>query len=88
MSNSYSLEPPTKGKVVLKTTYGDLDIELWPNVAPLACRNFCQLVMEGYYNKTTFHRWVVDEVTSHARARSHSRFARSFARSLVRSFTG
>ncbi len=58
MSSSYSLEPPTRGKVLLKTTYGDLDIELWPNQAPLACRNFCQLVMEGYYDNTTFHRVI------------------------------
>ena len=58
MSSSYSLEPPTHGKVLLKTTYGDLDIELWPNQAPLACRNFCQLAMEGYYDNSTFHRVI------------------------------
>ena len=58
MSSSYSLEPPTHGKVLLKTTYGDLDIELWPSQAPLACRNFCQLAMEGYYDNTTFHRVI------------------------------
>lgn len=29
MSNIYHLEPPTKGKVVLHTTYGDVDVELW-----------------------------------------------------------
>lgn len=29
MSNVYNLEPPTKGKVILKTTHGDLEIELW-----------------------------------------------------------
>jgi peptidyl-prolyl cis-trans isomerase SDCCAG10 len=58
MSSSYNIEPPTHGKVVLKTTYGDLDIELWPKQAPLACRNFCQLIMEGYYNGSTFHRVI------------------------------
>lgn len=38
MSNIYHLEPPTKGKVVLHTSFGPVDIELWPREAPLACR--------------------------------------------------
>ena len=38
MSNIYHLEPPTKGKVVLHTSFGPIDIELWPREAPLACR--------------------------------------------------
>lgn len=29
MSNIYHLEPPTKGKVVLHTTFGPIDVELW-----------------------------------------------------------
>lgn len=29
MSNIYHLEPPTKGKVVLHTSFGDVDVELW-----------------------------------------------------------
>eukprot|EP00798_Chlamydomonas_sp_ICE-L_P019222 gene19222-25842_t len=56
MSSVYNLEPPTKGKVVLKTTIGDLDIELWGKEAPKAVRNFVQLCMEGYYDNTIFHR--------------------------------
>lgn len=34
MSNVYVVEPPTKGKVVFTTTYGDIDIELWAKEAP------------------------------------------------------
>jgi len=34
MSSIYNLEPPTKGKVILKTTLGDIEIELWPKEAP------------------------------------------------------
>jgi peptidyl-prolyl cis-trans isomerase SDCCAG10 len=56
MSHVYNLEPPTKGKVVLKTTMGDLEISLWPKEAPKATRNFVQLCMEGYYDNTVFHR--------------------------------
>lgn len=60
MSNIYIQEPPTNGKVLLKTTAGDIDIELWSKEAPKACRNFVQLCMEGYYDGTKFHRVVRD----------------------------
>ncbi|XP_062023650.1 peptidyl-prolyl cis-trans isomerase CYP57 [Rosa rugosa] len=58
MSSIYVLEPPTRGKVVLQTTHGPLDIELWPKEAPKAARNFVQLCLEGYYNNTIFHRII------------------------------
>uniref|UniRef100_A0A8C1X555 Spliceosome-associated protein CWC27 homolog n=1 Tax=Cyprinus carpio TaxID=7962 RepID=A0A8C1X555_CYPCA len=58
MSNIYIQEPPTNGKVLLKTSAGDIDIELWSKEAPKACRNFTQLCMEGYYDGTVFHRVV------------------------------
>ncbi|KAM9307305.1 spliceosome-associated protein CWC27 homolog [Pholidichthys leucotaenia] len=60
MSNIYIQEPPTNGKVLLKTSAGDIDIELWSKEAPKACRNFVQLCMEGYYDGTIFHRVVPD----------------------------
>lgn len=58
MSSIYISEPLTKGKVVLKTSLGDLDIELWPKEIPKACRNFVQLCLEGYYDNTEFHRVI------------------------------
>ncbi|XAR57604.1 Peptidylprolyl isomerase [Bertholletia excelsa] len=58
MSSVYVSEPPTKGKVIVNTTYGPLDIELWPKEAPKAVRNFVQLCLEGYYENTTFHRII------------------------------
>lgn len=42
----------------MKTTVGDIDLELWTKEAPKACRNFIQLCMEGYYNNTIFHRVI------------------------------
>eukprot|EP00930_Biecheleria_cincta_P033488 TRINITY_DN23212_c0_g3_i1.p1 TRINITY_DN23212_c0_g3~~TRINITY_DN23212_c0_g3_i1.p1 ORF type:complete len:514 (-),score=133.64 TRINITY_DN23212_c0_g3_i1:37-1578(-) len=60
MSEVYIKEPKTNGKVVLQTTHGDLEIELWATETPKACRNFCQLILEGYYNGTTFHRVIRD----------------------------
>jgi peptidyl-prolyl cis-trans isomerase SDCCAG10 len=50
----------TAGKVVLHTTVGPLDIELWSKEIPKATRNFVQLCMEGYYDNTIFHRIVRD----------------------------
>lgn len=58
MSNIYIQEPPTNGKVLLKTSLGDIDIELWTKEAPKACRNFIQLCLESYYDNTIFHRVV------------------------------
>ncbi|XP_030624725.1 spliceosome-associated protein CWC27 homolog [Chanos chanos] len=58
MSNIYIQEPPTNGKVLIKTSAGDIDVELWSKEAPKACRNFVQLCMEGYYDGTIFHRVV------------------------------
>ncbi|KAK9099402.1 hypothetical protein Syun_026447 [Stephania yunnanensis] len=58
MSSIYVLEPPTRGKVIVTTSYGPLDIELWPKEAPKAVRNFVQLCLEGYYDKTIFHRVI------------------------------
>jgi len=60
MSQIYVTEPPTNGKVLLRTSAGDIDIELWPKEAPKACRNFIQLCMEGNYDDTVFHRVIKD----------------------------
>ncbi|KAG1660616.1 Spliceosome-associated protein CWC27 [Nymphon striatum] len=58
MSNVYIQEPATNGKVLIVTSVGDIDIELWPREAPKACRNFVQLCLEGYYDGTIFHRII------------------------------
>jgi len=55
---NYVTEPPTAGKVLLQTSYGPIDIELWSKEAPKATRNFVQLCLEGYYNQSIFHRVV------------------------------
>lgn len=58
MSTIYVLEPPTKGKVIVNTTHGPIDIELWPKEAPKSVRNFVQLCLEGYFDDTIFHRVI------------------------------
>lgn len=52
------MEPRTNGKVNLNTTYGTISVELWGKECPLACRNFIQLCLEGYYNESPFDRLV------------------------------
>eukprot|EP00944_MAST-04C_sp_MAST-4C-sp1_P001392 g1392.t1 len=58
MSATYSMEPTTSGKVVLETTKGEIEIELWAKEMPLASRNFVQLCMENYFDNTQFHRII------------------------------
>lgn len=40
----------------MKTSVGEIEIELWSKEAPKTCRNFVQLCLDGYYNKSNFHR--------------------------------
>ena len=47
-------------QVLLKTSVGDIDVELWSKETPRTCRNFIQLCLEGYYDRTIFHRVVPD----------------------------
>ncbi|KAG9309912.1 cyclophilin-like protein [Chiua virens] len=49
---------PTNGRVILDTTVGEIDIELWSRETPKACRNFIALALEGYYDGIIFHRVV------------------------------
>ena len=53
---SYLSEPATVGKVVLHTTVGDLDLELFSQQAPQTCRTFLSLALRRAYDGCTFHR--------------------------------
>ena len=44
--------------VVLKTNYGDIYIELYPDKAPITVKNFLTYVKEGFYNGLIFHRVI------------------------------
>lgn len=37
-----------------------MDLELYPDVAPITVRNFVYLVKQGFYNGLTFHRVIED----------------------------
>src|SRR6478672_9009095 len=50
---------PSKNPVVLiKTTAGDIKVELDAEKAPNTVKNFLQYVNEGHYNGTIFHRVI------------------------------
>ncbi|KAJ7147698.1 cyclophilin-like domain-containing protein [Mycena crocata] len=49
---------PTNGRVIIDTTVGEIDVELWAKETPKTCRNFIQLALEGYYDNVIFHRVV------------------------------
>ncbi|MCC6865044.1 MAG: peptidylprolyl isomerase [Ignavibacteria bacterium] len=44
--------------VVMKTSMGDIEIELFEKDAPLHVANFKKLVKSGFYEGTTFHRVI------------------------------
>lgn len=56
MSQVYSTEPQTSGRVVLQTTHGPIDISLWCKECPITTRRFLQCCLDGYYDDLIFHR--------------------------------
>lgn len=52
------IDAQKKYKATIKTSKGDIKLELYPDDAPLAVNNFVALARDGYYNKVTFHRVV------------------------------
>jgi len=50
--------PQGSDTVVLETTQGNIELKLFPDVAPKAVDNFKQLVQKGYYNGIIFHRVI------------------------------
>lgn len=56
------LELPKKGEevAVFKTNFGEINVRLFPEVAPKAVENFITHSKEGYYDGVTFHRVMYD----------------------------
>ena len=47
-------------KATIKTTKGDIELELYPNVAPKTAANFVKLAESKFYDGTKFHRVIAD----------------------------
>ncbi len=54
MSNSTA----PKEVAVLTTSYGEITIAFWPDVAPKTVENFKKLANSGFYDGTAFHRII------------------------------
>ncbi len=53
--NIFASENP---RVILETTQGNIELELYPDIAPLTVENFTTHVKNGYYNGIAFHRII------------------------------
>jgi cyclophilin family peptidyl-prolyl cis-trans isomerase len=45
---------------IIETNYGNIELELWPDMAPKTVDNFIKLSKEGFYDNTYFHRVIPD----------------------------
>ncbi|TAL05063.1 MAG: peptidylprolyl isomerase [Verrucomicrobia bacterium] len=50
----------TKEVAILKTSEGEMVLELWADVAPGHVENFKKLAQQGFYDGTCFHRVIRD----------------------------
>ncbi len=48
----------TSPKVVISTKFGDIELKLFPDRAPLHVENFVKLAKSGFYDGTIFHRVI------------------------------
>lgn len=47
-----------KENAIIHTTYGDMTLSFWPDVAPKTVENFKKLAREKFYDGTAFHRII------------------------------
>ena len=52
--------PANGPTAVIKTTMGDITVQLYPDQAPKAVENFIGLAKKGYYDGIIFHRVIQD----------------------------
>ena len=57
---TFSAEAASNPKVLMKTTKGDITIELYPDKAPISVENFLSYVNDKFYDGTIFHRVIKD----------------------------
>ena len=44
--------------ITIKTSHGDISVELFEDKAPISCENFRQYVTDGHFDGTVFHRVI------------------------------
>jgi cyclophilin family peptidyl-prolyl cis-trans isomerase/HEAT repeat protein len=54
---------PAPQGATLHTTRGDIQVALWPELAPATVQNFAALARKGFYQDVSFHRVIAGFVT-------------------------
>jgi peptidyl-prolyl cis-trans isomerase B (cyclophilin B) len=49
---------PASENAIISTSYGDMTLAFWPDVAPKTVENFKKLARDGFYDGTAFHRII------------------------------
>ena len=55
---SMQIDPKKAYKVTIETERGNIELELYPEYAPITVNNFVFLAGESYYDGVTFHRVI------------------------------
>jgi len=58
VTQAQSDDPTENPRVLMKTTDGDITIELFADKSPITVENFLQYVDDGHYDGTVFHRVI------------------------------
>ncbi|KAF4515854.1 hypothetical protein B566_EDAN000089 [Ephemera danica] len=52
------VESPKGPRAIIKTKFGEIELKLFPDLAPKHVENFIKLAKDGFYNGTIFHRVI------------------------------
>jgi len=52
------MSTPANENAIISTSYGDMTLAFWPDVAPKTIENFKKLANSGFYDGTAFHRII------------------------------
>ena len=52
------VEAPKGPRAIIKTKFGEIELKLFPDLAPKHVENFIKLAKDGFYNGTIFHRVI------------------------------
>lgn len=50
--------PDPRPRAIIKTRFGEMELKLYPDLAPNHVENFIKLAKSGFYNGTIFHRVI------------------------------
>lgn len=50
--------PDPRPRAIIKTRFGEMELKLYPDLAPKHVENFITLAKSGFYNGTIFHRVI------------------------------